>query len=377
MTKETSVRLLGESRWRLWGLDLDEWQRRAWRKAGAAEPDGAPARVLTGIEWVLSPALQRALLATPGAALVVADSPQSPPRVAALHLPDGAEPADWEGLIGQTEPDIAALRAAGFRTGGVEDFAGTYDEALRKREAPYALSLRAETPLAVERRLFRGAYKGVTDLVTKYAWPWPAFHATRAAARLHISPNTVTTLSLILVFVALGLFLDGRWAAGIAAAWAMTFLDTVDGKLARTTMSYSKWGDLYDHLIDLIHPPFWYWAIWQGLRGAAEGPSAALLDLSLGVLIAGYVLNRVQEGMFIARFGFHIHVWQRIDSIGREITARRNPNMLIFMLAAIAGAPGWGLVAMAVWTLVWLVFHGVRLWQAWRHPGPLRSWLAG
>lgn len=377
MTKDTSLRLVGEVPAKLWGLDLREWQRRAWQKAGAKAVDDPAARLLAGTEWVLSPALQRSLLATPGAALIVPEGSDGPLRLAALHLPDGANPEDFAGLIGQTNPDVAALTAAGFRTGGVDDFAGSYDEALRKREAPYALSMRVQTQREVEQRLFKGSYKGVTDLVTKYAWPLPAFHATRAAAALHISPNTVTTASLLLVFLAFWLFWIGAWAPGIVAAWAMTFLDTVDGKLARTTMSYSKWGDIYDHSIDLIHPPFWYWAIWHGVNLESSGPAQGLLLGSLAVILIGYVLNRVEEGLFIQRFGFHIHVWQPIDSVAREITARRNPNMVIFMFAVIMEQPGWGLVAVAVWTLFWLLFHGLRLVQAMAQPAKPTSWMEG
>jgi len=376
VTKDTSVRLLGELQVRLWGLELREWQRRAWQKAGATSVDDPAARLLVGTEWVLSPALQRGLLTTPGAALIVAGQAGAAPRLAAMHLPEGVEAAAYQSLIGQTDFDENVLRAAGFNPGGVDDFAGSYDNSLRKREAPYALSMRVETPHKVEKRLFQGAYKGVTDFVTKYVWPLPAFHVTRAAAALHISPNTVTTIGLLLVFIAFWQFWNGSWAWGIAAAWGMTFLDTVDGKLARTTMSYTKLGDIYDHGIDLIHPPFWYWAIWHGLEYETGGPGQAMLDISLVVLLISYVLNRVEEGIFMRQFGFHIHVWKHIDSIAREITARRNPNMVIFMLAVMIGAPGWGLVAVAVWTVVWLVFHGYRLCQALQLPTPPTSWLA-
>ncbi len=376
MTKDTSVRLLGAVQARLWGLELREWQRRAWQKAGATSVDEPAARLLVGIEWVLSPALQRGLLMTPRAALIIVDKASGATRLAALHLPEGAEVATYQSMIEQINPDEKVLRAAGFKLGGVDDFAGFYNRSLRKREAPYALSMRVEAPHKVEERLFQGAYKGVTDFVTKYVWPLPAFHTTRAAAALHISPNTVTTISLLLVFVTFWLFWDGAWVWGIVAAWAMTFLDTVDGKLARTTMSYSNWGGIYDHGIDLIHPPFWYWAIWHGLGQETGGPEQAVLDMSLAIIVIGYVLNRLEEGIFMRKFGFHIHVWKRIDSIAREITARRNPNMVIFMLAVIIGAPGWGLVAVATWTAAWLVFHGCRLYQALRLPTPPTSWMA-
>lgn len=377
MEKDTSLRLVGEIPARLWGLDLREWQRRAWGKAGATVTDDAAARILLATDWVLSPALQQAILKTPGTAVIAPAGPGRAPQLVALHLPEGVNPDDHLPLIGQDNPDTDALRAAGFRTGGVTDFAGSYDEALRKREAPYALSMRVTSQREVEKRLFKGAYKGVTDLVTKYAWPWPAFHVTRAAAALHISPNTVTTASLVLVFVAFWLFWIGAWGPAIIVGWAMTFLDTVDGKLARTTMSYSKWGNVYDHGIDLIHPPFWYWAIWHGLMLESVGPAPWLLSASLSVILAGYVLNRIEEGIFMRRFGFHIHSWQRVDSVAREITARRNPNLLIFMLAVIIGVPGWGFVAVAGWTVLWLVFHGIRLLAALRSDRPLSSWMAG
>lgn len=373
--KPVSVRLIGELPTKLWGLDLSEWQKRAWTKAGAAgtAPEG---RLLLAVEWVLSPSVQRNLLAQPGAALIVPRADGTGEQLAAVHLPEGADAATYVAMFDQT-PDRAALEAAGFKTGGVDVFGEAYNKTLRKRETPYALSMRTEKRDTIERILFKASYKGVTDLVTKYAWPVPAYHVTRLCAFLRISPNTVTTASLAAVVLAFWLFWNGHWAAGIAAAWVMTFLDTVDGKLARTTMTYSKWGNVYDHGIDLIHPPFWYWAIWTGLQTSASamGPSPELLTLALGVTLAGYVLNRVEEGIFMHRFGFHIHVWKPIDSFMREITARRNPNMLIFMVAVMLGAPGWGFIGFAAWTVICLVFHGVRVVQALFAKNRPTSWL--
>ena len=376
-TLSVSVRLTGDVPAKLWGLDLAEWQRRAWTKAGAAGVDNVGGRLIAGMEWVLSPSLQRNLLARPGAALVVPAADGQGERLAAVHLPAGVEASLVLPLFNAAITARSQLEAAGLVAGDMHDLADAYNKSLRKRELPYALSMLTGPPVEIERVLFKGSYKGVTDLVTKYAWPVPAFHVTRFAAWLRISPNTVTTASLFFVCLAFWLFWTGAWVAGIAAAWAMTFLDTVDGKLARTTMTYSAWGNIYDHGIDLIHPPFWYWAMFVGLSGAAAGPSESLLQLSLLILLVGYVLNRIEEGIFMRRFGFHIHVWQPIDSFAREITARRNPNMVIFMMAVLLGQPGWGFVAIAGWTMVWLVFHGVRLVQALvRKPAPV-SWMEG
>ncbi len=375
MRKDIVLNLVGISEAELWGMPLAEWQRRAWAKQGATPATSSSGNQLfLGIDWVLSPGLQIALLNTPGAALVVQSKDAR--ILVALHVPKDGDAALAQ-MVGTTNPDEDALKKAGFQVGDIADFADDYNRELRKREAPYAMSLQTHSKREVEQRLFKGSYKGVTDFVTKYAWPIPAFHATRWVADRQITPNMVTTVSLMMVIIAFICFWHGAWLLGIICAWFMTFLDTVDGKLARTTMTYSKWGNIYDHGIDLIHPPFWYWAIWHGLAQQDSGESSGFLYVSLMVILIGYVLNRVEEGIFMHRFGFHIHIWERIDSIMREYTARRNPNMVIFMICVFLGVPGLGLALVAFWTIACLIFHGVRLVQAFKHQGPVVSWLEG
>ncbi|PKP85007.1 MAG: phosphatidyltransferase [Alphaproteobacteria bacterium HGW-Alphaproteobacteria-2] len=306
-------------------------------------------------------------------ALMAASAPGRTPVFVAAHVRAGTDPAEVAALVAAGESEAGALRAAMLEPGSPDELAGSYNQELRKREAPYALCVPELGAAAVEEQLFHGSYKGVTDLVTKYLWPRPALAATRLCARLGLTPNSVTTLSLLLVALAFWLFWQGLWLPGLVAAWAMTFLDTVDGKLARVTLQSSPWGNLYDHGIDLIHPPFWYLAIWHGLDGQWTGQGAG--DIALAVILAGYVLGRMIEGVFIQRFGFHIHVWQRVDSMAREVTARRNPNLLIFTLAALVGAPEAGFVAVALWTVLWGAFHLVRLVQALGAPRRPASWL--
>ena len=156
-------------------------------------------------------------------------------------------------------------------------------------------------------------------------------------------------------------------------------LDTVDGKLARCTITSSWWGNVFDHGIDLVHPPFWWWAWAVGLHHYGRPLAADLFWVVLAVIVFGYVAQRLIEGAFIGLFGMHIHVWQRFDSRFRLITARRNPNMIILLASLVAGRPDLGLIAVAWWTLISLVVHLVRLVQALleRARGrPILSWLA-
>ena len=67
---------------------------------------------------------------------------------------------------------------------------------------PLALALGEQPRPVVERKLFASVYKGVTDVVTKYAWPEPALWLTRGAAAIGLTPNAVTVVGLVLTFVA-------------------------------------------------------------------------------------------------------------------------------------------------------------------------------
>lgn len=260
------------------------------------------------------------------------------------------------------------------------EISGAYNQRLRKKEDPLvALASRARKD-EIERRLFKGSYKGATDLVTKFVLPGPAFHATRAAAALGLHPNLITTVSLLLVLSTFVLFMRGEFALGLVSGWLMCFLDTVDGKLARVTLKSSKWGNLYDHGIDLIHPPFWYWAWAAGViaGGNLSGMSEQMVWTAFWTILVGYVSGRLIEGYFVRRFKIEIHIWRPIDYWFRHITSRRNPNLVMLTASAIVGAPALGLAAVAAWTALSVAFHLVRLGAAELSApqGALKSWLA-
>jgi len=277
--------------------------------------------------------------------------------------------------------DHEALLAAMAEARPIEDVQGfdlldadraeLTNKELRKRERPFVLPLVAGQEELVERAAYDASYKGVTDALTLYLWRKPAFYMTRWAARAGLSPNVVTCAGALLCVAAFFLFWEGRYWMGAAAGFGFMVLDTVDGKLARCTGQSSKWGNIFDHGIDLVHPPFWWWAWAEGLNhvGRRFEPRDRFDEpvyeaLIIGAIVLGYVAQRVIEGIFMRRYGMHIHVWRPIDSRFRLITARRNPNMVILFVALIFRRPDIGLEMVALWTLLSLVFHSVRLAQA-------------
>jgi phosphatidylglycerophosphate synthase len=252
-------------------------------------------------------------------------------------------------------------------------------EKLRKREVPYARLADGENNKDLEWRVFMGTYKGATDIVTKRLWPYPAFLVTRFFAPLGVTPNQVTTIGAIATVAAFFLFMNGHFAWGLFAGWLMTFLDTVDGKLARTTLTSSKWGDVFDHGIDLVHPPFWYYAWGVGLAAAGYNWPPAFFWMIFAAILGGYVLQRLMEGISIKGLGMEIHIWRRIDTYFREITARRNPNLVILTVSLLFSRPDLGLIWVAIWTLACLLLHALQLAQAFAaksKSGPLASWMS-
>ena len=70
--------------------------------------------------------------------------------------------------------------------------------------------------------------------------------------KLGLTPNMVTTLSIIFGLLSAFQIIQNRlWLAAIF--WLIAYyLDCVDGKLARKYNMVSKFGDLYDHIGDLL-----------------------------------------------------------------------------------------------------------------------------
>jgi phosphatidylglycerophosphate synthase len=366
------VVLAGANPTLLWGMTVDERVRRiaaAQKLAFTGGDIGDGPVLLVNRAFAFDPAWLRATAARPGEALTLGG------RVAIAHCRNEAERRDALGAIEGDRPlsGNAGLTPIAHEEGNVQ-----VNAELRKREQPFLLRLDPGTVRAVERASYFGAYKGVTDLLTKHLWPEWALVLTRIAARFGISPNAVTTVGAILCVAAAFLFWYGYYWSGMLVGLGFMVLDTVDGKLARCTITSSFWGNIFDHGIDLVHPPFWWYAWGVGLAAYGLPLSDALFWQVMIAIVGGYVVQRLIEGIFMRRFGMHIHVWEQVDSRFRLITARRNPNMVILFAAMLFARPDIGLIAVAVWTVLSCLFHLVRLIQAYvvaARGQPVRSWL--
>jgi len=346
---------VGANAARAFGIDARERACRLATNAGFECVDGlreGAAALVASLGYAWDPVWLRVMRGRPRTVLT------SNGKAVMAHVPAGEDAA----------PVIAALAngaaVAGYEALDAETAEIKYDE-LRKRERPFVLSLDASNPEPVERAAYDAAYKGVTDVLTLYLWRRPAFYLTRWAAQARLSPNFVTLIGGILCVLAFYLFWRGEYWWGVLSGFIFMVLDTVDGKLARVTGASSKWGEAFDHGIDLVHPPFWWWAWEHGLSTYGRPLEPLTATMVIWAIVGGYVAQRIIEGLFIKRFeGMHIHVWKRVDSQFRLITARRNPNMIILVASLVVRRPDIGLELVAWWTIASLIFHAVRLAQA-------------
>jgi len=253
-----------------------------------------------------------------------------------------------------------------------------FDQKLRFARRPLLEHITSERQIDLENILYGNSYRGITDLVTKFVWPKPARGVVRYCAKIGTTPNKVTTIGFILTLAACFLFYKGFYLTGLLAGWIMTFLDTVDGKLARVTIQSSKFGDLYDHGIDLFHPPFWY--VFWGLSLAGMQPVLGFdLKALCWIVVIAYVAGRAIEGVFPFLGGPNVWTWKPFDAWFRLIVSRRNPCMIILTAGALIGRPDWGFIGVVGWLVICNVILFVRLLQGLfvrLTCGPLTSWLS-
>ena len=278
-------------------------------------------------------------------------------------------------LLAQDRPIDASLN---IQTIALASLTSGYQEELKKFDPPYVLPILKSNQQQLEDHLFAGSYKGVTDLVTKWVWPHPAKGATRWCTKLGIIPNHLTSLSILLVIIAGWFFIEGFFLFGLLLGWFMTFLDTVDGKLARVTLTSSRIGHILDHGLDIIHPPLWYIAWGLGLSGINPTLTNLSLQAILWIIVGGYIVGRICEGIFEVSLGkFGIFCWRPIDSYHRLITARRNPNLILLTSSLFFSRPDIGLLAVAAWTTLSSAILIIRLTMAIgarMNSGPLKPW---
>ncbi len=373
----TYIYILNDTAVSLWGLSGKERLNRMLRKYAELEiiEDTSSLPIdskilLLRADFLFDSRLFEPMFALPEGSAISASGSQE--IVAVATKTEFAEQIVAD-LLGESESE----GLGSMSVQGPENLVHAYDPRLLKYDPAEILAISEENRTLLENELFDGSYKGITDFVTKWLWPLPARAAVKICVQRKVTPNQVTILSIFLTIFAGLAFWGGYLVTGLLLGWVMTFLDTVDGKLARVTVSSSKIGDILDHGLDLVHPPLWYLAWGLGISGAFISHTTA--TMLFWVVLAAYVGGRFCEGafeMWVAKF--RLFLWKPLDSYNRLITARRNPNLVLLTFSLVIGRPDIGLYLVVIWHVLSTVFLMFRLYQAFQEKkrnGELTTWL--
>jgi phosphatidylglycerophosphate synthase len=238
-----------------------------------------------------------------------------------------------------------------------------FDGFIRKlrRTIPYYM-FRVETAdkaAKVEKFMFWSNYKGSTDFFTRYVYPPLVWVTVGPLARARVHPNAVTIFSIILAVGAIPLWAMGYFWTGFAMAYGMSVLDSVDGKLARLTFTDSFLGNILDHGLDMVHPPFWYLSWAYGLGLATLGWSSSLGIATILVMVF-YVVDRLILKIYPLFFQRAFHTHSKLDGRMRTFIARRNITLPMFIVGYVLGLATQAFYLIVAWQILTAAYHGAR-----------------
>lgn len=190
-------------------------------------------------------------------------------------------------------------------------------------------------------QLLAAAQKGCLDWPARFIHPPLENAAVRMLWATSITPNMISLLAFILGLYAAWCFAAGHLWTGLVLALLVGPIDGIDGKLARSRMEFSRWGDL-EHVGDKIVEYAWF----AGLA-AALGTGTAW---ALAALIVTTALAEALQGEFFRRM-----TGAQLDDAGpfergyRLVSGRRNTFVWSLLPFALFGAWAAGLVMIAVY----------------------------
>lgn len=207
--------------------------------------------------------------------------------------------------------------------------------------------------------LVRSSQKKVGDLPAEFIDPPFENALTLLFCDTPITPNMVTLSGWAVAIIVAYLFWHGWFLSGALLAFVVEILDGVDGKLARTTLHYSKLGH-YEHITDYFYENSWYVAIAVGLSVTIPNHLPALLA---GLLILSDTADNIFYALASKWYGKSIDLFSPFDAAFRRIAGRRNIYVFMFIIGFLLGYRLQIFAVAAIWAAFTATIHGVRLIQ--------------
>ena len=315
-----------------------------------------------------------AVAAAPVPALLVSDATRpgagGVERLDALTLAGGVAAVRGSALVallrtlGDWDLESTLTRALATDATRVEATAIPLYAPDRRRAVPllWARPQTAAEARVADRAIIAAAQKGCLDWPARFIHPLIEDTLVRLLAPTPVTPNLVTLATGVIGVAAMAAFAMGWLWTALILALITGPLDGVDGKLARTRVEFSRWGDL-EHLIDKILEYGWYAA---AAAWFARTMGSAL-PWAIAALIIVPALAEAIQGEFFRRFtGVQLDDAGRVERRIRLVAGRRNTFLWTWLPFAAVGLWFAGFVALAVYSVV---TTGAAQWRFYKRLG--------
>jgi 1L-myo-inositol 1-phosphate cytidylyltransferase / CDP-L-myo-inositol myo-inositolphosphotransferase len=220
----------------------------------------------------------------------------------------------------------------------------------RRRDVPFIWEVPTDLASAAHATdvIVEAAQKGCLDWPARLVHPPIEDALVRLLAPTSVTPNMVTLFVAAIGIVAGIAFYAGWLWTGLVLALVTGPLDGVDGKLARATLTFSRFGDL-EHVLDKLCEYGWYLCL-AAYFARVDGHAGPWAFCGLLVLFA---LAESLQGEYFRRFtGRQLDDWGVFERRFRLVSGRRNTFFWTLLPFAAVGAWYPGFVVMALYSVV-------------------------
>ncbi|MDY6967065.1 MAG: CDP-alcohol phosphatidyltransferase family protein [Spirochaetota bacterium] len=229
---------------------------------------------------------------------------------------------------------------------------------LRKHLVPYLLEVRDKQSLKKAKLIsFNSVYKGAVDFVTKYIYPIPVRIFVGLISPTYLTPNQITLFSISLAFGSIPFYFLGWYWLAICMGVVMSFLDSVDGKLARLTMRTTTSGRRLDHISDRVYLPIWYLGVGWSLAEGNMLNFNSYFVISTWLLVVIYIIDRIMIKLFRKLYNASINDYTKLDYYVRIFIARRNAFLMTMIIGLVFSRPDYGFFIFVFWQIITFFFH--------------------
>lgn len=234
----------------------------------------------------------------------------------------------------------------------------SYIRDLRQRVVPFLTRLTSRAAIReIENDMYEKTFKGSMDFIATYIYRIPVRGLVRLFAPTVVTPNHITALSILCSFLAIPLFATGWLWTGLAVAFTFIICDSLDGKLARLTIRYSKFAGFIDTRTSTPFVSLYYLAWGWHLSGGDFATWPAKAALAMFVIV---YLDKLVSSRFARTFHRSLFDFRPWDARFHLVAGRRTINLFIMTVGCSFQRPDVALYVMTAWMSVTLLWHASR-----------------